>query len=131
MRLLLDAHFDPAVARTLRERGHDVMAAVDLGPEVYQASDAELLEFAAAKSRALVTRNVRDFVLLQAEWLAQERSHAGIILVHTRTIPQGERGAGSRALERLLRQPPAVDLPDSLVWVRPAPGPGGGPGEEG
>ena len=124
MRLLLDAHFDPAVARTPKERGHDVVAAVDLGPEVYQASDAELLEFAAAESRALVTRNVRDFVLLHAEWLAQERSHAGIILVHTRTIPQGERGAEIRALERLLRERPAVDLADSLIWLRPGPGPG-------
>src|SRR3989304_2909333 len=104
MRLLREAHFDPAVARTLRERGHDVVAAVDLGPEVYQASDAELLEFAAAESRALVTRNVRDFVLLHAEWL--------------------ERGAEIRALERLLRQPPAVDLADSLIWLRPGPGPG-------
>jgi len=119
MRLLLDAHFDPAVARALRERGYDVAAAVDLGPEVYQASDAELLGFAAGEGRALVTRNVRDFVLVHAEWLAQERSHAGIILLHARTIPQGERGAEIRALEGLLREPPSADLTDSVIWLRP------------
>ncbi len=124
MRLLLDAHFDPAVARTLGERGHDVVAAVDLGPDVFQAADAEILAFAAAEGRALVTRNIRDFVLLHAEWLGQERSHAGIILVHARTISERDRGAEIRALEGFLQQPPATDLTDTLVWLRPSPNPG-------
>ncbi len=53
MRLLLDAHFDPAVARTLRGRGHDIVAAVDLGPEVYQASDAARQDHSTGGQRDL------------------------------------------------------------------------------
>lgn len=119
MRLLLDAHFDPAVAEVLRERGHDVVSVLDLGPDRYQASDAELLAFANAERRAVVTRNVRDFVLLHGLWAGEERSHAGIILVHARTIPEGDRGAEILALEDLLQtHPQPEDLTDALLWLR-------------
>ena len=120
MRLLLDAHFDPAVAQVLRQRGHDVVSVLDRGPDHYQASDAELLALAGVEQRAIVTRNVRDFILLHALWAGEERSHAGIVLVHARTIPEGSRGAEIRVLEDLLhahRQ--ARPLADSLLWLRP------------
>ncbi len=121
MRLLLDAHFDPAVALALRDRGHDVVSVLELGPAVYQAFDFELLELAGAKRRAFVTRNIRDFVLLQATWAGQERSHAGIVLVHGKTIPEGGRGGEVRALDRLLQEHPGPeDLADILVWLQPA-----------
>ena len=119
MRLLLDAHFDPIVAQVLRERGHDVVSVVDLGPDVYQASDAELLTHASAEGRAVVTRNVRDFVFLHAMWTGRERSHAGIVLVHAKTIAEGDRGAEIRALDDLLKTSPVPeDFADSLVWLR-------------
>lgn len=119
MRLLLDAHFDPAVAQALRERGHDVASVLDLGPDQYQASDAELLAFASVERRAVVTRNVRDFVLLHALWAGQERSHTGIVLVHARTIPEGDRGAEILALEEFLHtHPDPEDLADTLSWLR-------------
>lgn len=119
MRLLLDAHFAPAVAQALRDRGHDVASVLELGPDLYQASDAELLTYASAERRALVTRNVRDFVLLHGSWTAQERSHAGIVLVHVRTIPEGDRGAEIRALEDLLQaHPKPEDLEDTLLWLQ-------------
>lgn len=119
MRLLLDAHFAPSVAQALRDRGHDVPSVLELGPDLYQASDAELLAYASAEGRAVVTRNVRDFVLLHGMWTAQERSHAGIILVHVRTIPEGDHGAEIRALENLLQtHPEPQDLEDTLLWLR-------------
>lgn len=119
MRLLLDAHFDPAVAEPLREHGYDVVSALDLGPDRYQASDAELLAFASVERRAIVTRNVRDFVLLHALWAGEERSHAGIVLVHARTIPEGDRGSEILALEDLLHtHPQPEDLTDTLLWLQ-------------
>lgn len=119
MRLLLDAHFDPAVAQTLRERGHDVVSVLDLGPDRYQASDVELLAFAKSEQRAVVTRNVRDFVLLHSFWAGEERSHAGIVLIHARTIPEGDRGAEILALEDLLRtHPRSGELIDTLIWLQ-------------
>ncbi len=119
MRLLLDAHFDPAVAEAPREHGYDVVSVLDLGPDRYQASDAELLAFASVERRAIVTCNVRDFVLLHALWAGEERSHAGIVLVHARTIPEGDRGAEILALEDLLHtHPQPEDLTDTLLWLR-------------
>lgn len=118
MRLLLDAHFDPAVAHALRRLGHDVVAVLELGPDAYQASDAELLTLASAERRACVTRNMRDFLLLHAMWTGQERSHAGIVLVHAKTIPEGDRGQEIRALEHLLQSNPQPDaLVDTVVWL--------------
>jgi predicted nuclease of predicted toxin-antitoxin system len=118
MRLLLDAHFDPVVAHTLGERGHDVASVLDLGPEVYQASDAELLAFAGTARRAFVTRNIRDFVLLHARWVGREQAHAGIVLIHAETISEGDRGAEIHALENLLRLHPGPDdLADTVVWL--------------
>lgn len=115
MRLLLDAHLDPTVAQALRERGHDVVSVLELGPDRYQDSDAELLAFASTEGRAVVTRNIRDFVLLHGIWAGEERSHAGIILIHARTIPEGDRGAEIFALEDLLqRHPQPGDLADTL-----------------
>lgn len=93
------------------------MSALDLGPDVYQATDAELLALAAAQRRALVTRNIRDFILLHGMWGVQDRSHAGIVLVHARTIPEGDRGAEIRALQALLDQLTATDLADTLLWL--------------
>ena len=119
MRLLLDAHFDPAVAQTLGERRHDVVSVLDLGPDLYQGSDAELLAFAGTERRAFVTRNIRDFVLLHAMWVGREQAHAGIVLVHAKTISEGDRGAEIRALENLLKlHPRPEDLADTLVWLR-------------
>jgi len=119
MRLLLDAHFDPAVAQAFRERGHDVVSVLDLGPHRYQAADAELLAFASTEQRAVVTRNVRDFVLLHSFWAGEDRSHAGIVLVHARTIPEGDRGTEILALENLLHaHPQSGDLTDTLLWLQ-------------
>jgi len=121
MRLLLDAHFDPAVAEALRDRGHDAVSALERGPDVYQASDAELLALAAGERRAFVTRNIRDFVFLHAMWAGREQSHAGIILVHGKAIPEGDRGGEVRALDQLLRgRPGPDDLADTLVWLQSA-----------
>ncbi len=119
MRLLLDAHLDRVVARALREHGYDVISVVEIGSDLFQAPDAEILAFASAERRAFGTRNIRDFVLLHAMWLGQERSHAGIVLVHARNIPEGDRGREIRALENLLQSHPKTEeLADTLLWLR-------------
>jgi hypothetical protein len=104
------------VARALRERSHEVWAAVELGPSVYQRPDEELLEHAAVLRSALVTRNIRDFVWLHQAYLATNRSHAGIVFVHSKTVPEGDRGAEIRALEQLLQETDA-DLRDRVLWL--------------
>ena len=80
------------------------------------ASDEQVLAFAAAKDRALVTYNIGDFRQLQIEWHRLARHHAGIIFVSEKSIPQRDPGGLVKALRRLLRQFPG-GLADAALFV--------------
>jgi hypothetical protein len=59
---------------------------------------------ATTEQRALVTRNIKDFVGLDAQSRGAGNSHAGLFLVSTKAFPE-DRGAISalvRSLDRLL-----------------------------
>lgn len=73
----------PVVAGALSGGGADVqaVAASDL---LRGVSDAELLALASAQGRALVTENVRDFMLLHHQWVGQGRSHGGLVMTNPR-----------------------------------------------
>lgn len=60
MKLLLDEMLAPAIARELQARGHDVEAVAG-HPDREAISDPEVLAFARAEHRTVVTNNVRDF----------------------------------------------------------------------
>jgi predicted nuclease of predicted toxin-antitoxin system len=110
VKLLLDAHYSPAITEQLRSRGHDVIA-VDERPELRVASDAELLAVAADERRALVTNNAADVVpLIQRAEEAGAR-HSGLVLTSDRSLPRSTRAIGRhvRALESLLRAHPTND----------------------
>ncbi|MBI4280399.1 MAG: DUF5615 family PIN-like protein [Armatimonadetes bacterium] len=122
MRLWLDNHLSPRVARRLRDDGFDVRAILEEPPQVQGLSDEALLEEAHQRGRALVTYNVGDFGAIHQQWLATGRSHAGIILLSTKTIRQKDIGSQIKALRIFLghhrRQ---ADLKDQVLWLRPAP----------
>ena len=67
-----------ALVLALRNRGVDVLTAFEA--EMLGEPDDRQLAHAAAQGRAIYSFNVRDFCRLHAEWLADERSHAGIVL---------------------------------------------------
>lgn len=110
--LLLDEMLPPALAATLSRAGCDTVA-VSADPELRGSTDAEVLEVAAALRRVLVTDNVRDFVPLGNAWAAQGRTHAGILLISSRTFPMTSRRTGAIAAALLRRH-------GSATW--PAPG---------
>jgi hypothetical protein len=64
----------PAVVE-LRKRGHDVLTTLDAGMSDQQLSDAEVLNFARAQQRAVITLNRKHFIRLHA----QDSDHWGII----------------------------------------------------
>ncbi|MDR1189529.1 MAG: DUF5615 family PIN-like protein [Bifidobacteriaceae bacterium] len=64
-KLLLDEHYAPLIARSLREQGHDCLAVAEL-PELTGRSDSALFVWAASAGRRIVTENVRDFRPLQS-----------------------------------------------------------------
>lgn len=83
------------------------------------SSDRAVLEAAAGEERAVVTNNIRDFRPLAAEWLAQGRTHPGLIpLPSSRTRARTAIPALAAAIESVVRANPN-DLAGSERWVGP------------
>lgn len=81
VRLLLDEHLSGRrIGAPLRRRGHDVVALHE-EPAAWGLTDEDVLERATAARRIVVTRNGRDFVALARAWAAEQRSHAGILVL--------------------------------------------------
>jgi hypothetical protein len=109
VRLLLDEHFSPEIARSLRARGHDVVAAAER-PELSGLADRAQFCCAPEEKRAVVTRNVGDFRPLPAEALRRGLETYGLVCVSRRF--RSTRAAMGRivsALDEFLRTHPGDD----------------------
>jgi predicted nuclease of predicted toxin-antitoxin system len=73
--LYSNENFPLPVVEVLRQLGHDVLTTADTGKAGDAVSDPEVLAFASAQGRALLTLNRRDFIRLHLE---SDRHH-GII----------------------------------------------------
>ena len=101
--LLLDEMSSDAIAQQLRAKGYDVVSVV-AHPDLVGLPDDQILAYATAEGRALVTANIKDFMPLDSRYRAAGQAHPGLILVSTKTFPQ-DRGfttAITAALEALL-----------------------------
>jgi hypothetical protein len=101
--LLLDEMFTDDVAQQLRIKGYDVISVV-ANPALVGRPDDQILAYATTEGRTLVTANIKDFVPLDTRYRAADQSHAGLILVSTKTFPQnrGFPSAVTTALAALL-----------------------------
>jgi predicted nuclease of predicted toxin-antitoxin system len=117
MKLLLDEHFSPEIARQLRSRGHDVIAAREL-PDLHGLTDADLLAWATAERRAIVTENVADFVELHRRSILRRRPHAGLVFTSPKRFPRTRRAIGRivRALDALLVDNPGRNALAGDAW---------------
>jgi len=77
--LYADENFDHPVVALLRGMGHDVLTAQDAGQANQAIPDPQVLAFATAQGRAVLTFNRRDFVRLHRQTVPAG-SHAGIIV---------------------------------------------------
>ena len=121
MKLLLDEHFSPEIARQLRSKGHDVVAARERS-EPHALSDWDLLGIARAERRALVTENVVDFVEVHRQSVVRGEPHFGLIFTSPRQFPRTRRAIGKliRALGALLALHSRSDaLLDQVWWLEP------------
>ncbi len=84
---MLDEMFSDDIAQQLRAQGHDVISIV-ADPALIGLPDEQVLAYATTEGRALVTANIKDFVPLDGRYRAAGQSHAGLILVSTKTFPQ-------------------------------------------
>lgn len=78
IRLYLDEMIPIALAVVLRQYGYDALAAKEAN--MYGESDENQLAFAVSNSRAIITFNIKDFVLLHQLWLPGRKEHFGIIV---------------------------------------------------
>jgi predicted nuclease of predicted toxin-antitoxin system len=101
--LLLDEMFTDDIAQQLRTKGYDAISVV-ADPALVGLPDDQILAYATTEGRALVTANIKDFIPLDTRYRAADQSHAGLILVSTKTFPQnrGFPSAVATALASLL-----------------------------
>jgi predicted nuclease of predicted toxin-antitoxin system len=124
LRLLLDEHYSPAVARELRKRGHDVVG-VGERADLRGVGDEALFAWANGERRAIVTQDVADFVVIVREAALSGTEHHGVVFTSPRVFPLAARGIGRlvAALSALLNEARAEDaLTNRVHWLRPADG---------
>jgi len=96
IRLYLDEDsMDKALVQALRARSVDVTTALEAG--MIERDDQEHLDLATAQERVLYSFNVRDFYRLHANYRAEAKSHAGIVLARQQQYSVREQ------MHRLLR----------------------------
>ena len=103
MKLHLDEDLSSAIAEILRRRGLDVSSAHEVGAT--QLSDTQQLHHATHAERVLVTRNLRDFVVLAGDYIARGQAHAGILLIPA-VFRGNEFAAIADAIERIVAANP-------------------------
>ena len=109
MRLLLDEHFSAEIARSLRARGHDVVAATER-PELSGLADRAQFACAPEERRAVVTRDVGDFRPLLAAALRRGLETYGLVCVSRRfRSTRAAMGKIVTALDEFLRAHPRDD----------------------
>lgn len=126
MKLLLDEHLSPEIARQLDERGHDVVA---VGERADLRGRPDRVHFATlpGERRAIVTRDLADFRPLLAEALRRGSKTYGLVCVPRRFLLNRD-GVGRlvAALDALLEAHTEVDAAIVLggeIWLQdPAAG---------
>ncbi len=117
--LLLDEMFSDSIAQQLRARAHDVLSVV-ADPALIALPDEQILAYATAEGRALVTANIKDFIPLDGRYRAAGQSHAGLILASTKTFPQNRTftTATTTALATLLSDSAKIQAGQVLFLTR-------------
>ena len=101
-----------ALAVGLRQHGIDAKTTIELG--LSGVSDEAQLEAARDAGRILVTNNICDFVPLHERWIAEERTHAGIVIFHQQVYSVGEI---IRRLAKLVHTLSAEEMRSRLQWL--------------
>ncbi|MBU6245885.1 MAG: DUF5615 family PIN-like protein [Actinomycetales bacterium] len=93
MKLILDHHYQAAIAVGLRRRGVTAATLLEHGWQVLD--DDALLDACLADGLTLVTNNVADFTVLARQWQVQGRSHCGLIFTSDRRWPRTRDGSAA------------------------------------
>ncbi len=106
LRLLLDEHFSPEIARQLRDLGHDVIA-VKERHELIARSDRAHFASMRDQRRAIVTQDFGDFrQLLKQAMDSDERTYGLVCVPSTIQLRREMIGQLVAAFDRLLTANP-------------------------
>lgn len=109
VRLLLDEHFSPEIARQLRDRGHDVIA-VKEHPALIGRPDRVHFAAMPEQRRAIVTQDLGDFRPLLAQAMRAGTKTFGLVCVPARvSLSRQAIGRLVTSLEELLQAHPHDD----------------------
>lgn len=115
MKLYLDEHINHIVGKILRQKGHDVISALDINAK--GLSDAEQLNLSTKDKRVLVTYDLSDFINLSREYAIKGKEHYGIILVNSKTAPQKNFSMLIFRLEKLLKQQGNESFENRVIFL--------------
>src|SRR5262245_24370072 len=101
-----------ALVRALQTRGIDITTARLEG--MIERLDMDHLEYATQQGRVLFSFNVRDFYQLHTEYLAQGKTHAGIVLCPQQRYSVGEQ---MRRLLKLIATKSAEEMKDRVEFL--------------
>jgi hypothetical protein len=121
LKLLLDEHISPEVARGLcrRDRSLVVYALVDWEDgNFFGQEDSACLRAAAAQRLTLVTYDRRTIPPLLKSWAEEGRRHGGVIFVDEKTISPADIGGLVRALGELVKEARHQNWTDSVRFLR-------------
>jgi len=113
IRLYLDEDtIKAALSRALRNADLDVLTVADADRLGYP--DEEQLTWATEQGRVIYSFNIGDFCRLHRDFVAVERSHAGIILAPQQQYSVGQQLRGLLKLAAFLS---AEDMINQLVFL--------------
>lgn len=87
MKWLIDEMFSHAVAESLRDRGHDAVALIEI--EMQGAPDEVVFERAVKDQRVVVTENFADFAALVEGRQANEEPCTAVVFIRKSSFPAG------------------------------------------
>jgi hypothetical protein len=121
LKLLLDEHISPAVAKGLRRLRPSIsvcgLAAWE-GAGFLGQDDAACLRRAAALHWTLVTYDRRTIPTLLKTWAESGLHHGGVIFIDEKTIPPPDIGGLIRGLAALAREAASLDWIDRVIFLR-------------
>jgi predicted nuclease of predicted toxin-antitoxin system len=119
VRLLLDEHYSPEIARQLRIRGHDVVAVAERA-DLVGLGDDELLRRMAQERRAIMTNNIKDFRPLASRATVAADPHCGLLLTSDKSMLRRMDAIGRfvEALDGFLqRHPDEESYGNQVKWL--------------